>query len=168
MRKIDLTGKKFGQWTVVKLSKRPSTPSLSKPLYWECQCSCGNIRIIPSHNLRCGRTKSCGHEKELLDYQAAYNRFVKSCEKREIDSSLEFSDFLEFTQIVKCHYCFKEIRWVKHGSRSSYNLDRKDNSMGYSKQNCVVCCGRCNFGKGDRYTYEEWFEMNRCFRESSI
>ena len=37
---------------------------------------------------------------------------------------------------------------------AKYNLDRKDNSIGYSKNNCVVCCSTCNYIKGDKFTYE--------------
>ena len=53
----DLTGKQFGEWTV-----------LGKENYlYKCRCSCGKIALIGSHDLVSGRTKSCGH---------AYNKFT--------------------------------------------------------------------------------------------
>lgn len=30
---------------------------------WECECSCGNKKIVKGYNLRIGKTKSCGCEK---------------------------------------------------------------------------------------------------------
>lgn len=165
MRGNNLKNKRFGQWTVIEKADRPSTHSSpSKPLYWKCKCDCGTERIIPAHNLRCKRTLSCGHDMTLLDYEALYN-ILKSKNEGRVLCDLSFQEFLEFTSILKCHYCYSPINWVKKGYKTSYNLDRKDNTKGYIKQNCVVCCPRCNFGKGSRYSYQEWYRMNKCFRE---
>ena len=47
----DLTGKKFGEWTVLR-----------KAGYnYECQCSCGKISIKTPNDLTSGKSKSCGH-----------------------------------------------------------------------------------------------------------
>ena len=46
----------------------------------------------------------------------------------------------------------------------SYFLDRKDNAQGYSVENCVPCCTRCNRGKGAAFSYEEWKEMTSCLK----
>lgn len=76
--------------------------------------------------------------------------------------SLTYEEFLKFTCIHQCHYCHAPITWAEYnargvGIRSRYNLDRKDNAQGYFKQNLVVCCKRCNWSKGNRYTYAEWW-----------
>jgi hypothetical protein len=31
-----------------------------------------------------------------------------------------------------------------HGYNTGYNLDRLNSDKGYTKENCVVCCGACN------------------------
>jgi len=164
MNSIDLTGQRFGKWLVLEKANRPPTNSRSKPLYWRCKCACGNESIIPSHNLRCKRTTNCGCETALPAFRYLYNLFLALNEGR-VECNLKFEEFLEFTSITKCHYCNAQINWVKHGGKSAYYLDRKDNDKGYSKSNCVVCCPRCNFGKSSRFTYDEWYGMTKYFRD---
>ena len=52
---IDLTGKQFGEWTVLRHLEGS---------YWECQCSCGKISKVHSYALRNGKSLSCGHNTE--------------------------------------------------------------------------------------------------------
>lgn len=54
--KSDLLNKQFHYWTVigVGIPKRPYRKC------WKCQCQCGNIREIETHNLTSGQSKSCG------------------------------------------------------------------------------------------------------------
>jgi hypothetical protein len=49
----------------------------------------------------------------------------------------------------------------------AYQLDRKDNALGYSVDNCVVCCHRCNDAKSNGYDYEEWYGMTAYFRSKA-
>ena len=51
---IDLTGKKFGDWTV------ESYAGVGK---WYCICSCGAQRAVCGKDLRYGKSISCGHIK---------------------------------------------------------------------------------------------------------
>ncbi len=44
-------------------------------------------------------------------------------------------------------------------------LDRKDNDVGYIFDNVVSCCWRCNDAKSNAYTYLEWFNMTKYFRD---
>jgi hypothetical protein len=71
---------------------------------------------------------------------------------------LSFEEFLEFTKIKNCHYCDNSIVWDEHNGWR-INLDRKNNTLPYTKENCVVCCKLCNYSKSDKYTYEEWKAM---------
>lgn len=57
MIRKDLTGKKVGKLTVLRLSnKKPKTGKIK----WVCQCDCGNIVEVFSSNLIREHTKSCG------------------------------------------------------------------------------------------------------------
>jgi hypothetical protein len=51
----DLSGKKFGRLTVIKLAGTKNNESV-----WQCLCSCGTIRYIRRASLTGGRTNSCG------------------------------------------------------------------------------------------------------------
>lgn len=57
MKKQDLTGKKFGNFTVLE----EGTGKAVKKVYWKCRCElCGNITNIEASKLKSGNTKSCG------------------------------------------------------------------------------------------------------------
>lgn len=56
-KKIDLTGKTFGELTVLHEVEQRSN---DKQVMWLCQCSCGNSTIVRGADLRSGNTKSCG------------------------------------------------------------------------------------------------------------
>ena len=51
----DLTGQRFGKLTVLKQSGSYRGHSA-----WECECDCGNIKIVNSLELKNGDTLSCG------------------------------------------------------------------------------------------------------------
>lgn len=49
---VDLTGMKFGEWTVLEYIGNS---------YWKCKCSCGTIRNVKAQSLLNEASKSCGH-----------------------------------------------------------------------------------------------------------
>ena len=53
---IDLTGQRFGEWTVVSLANLNGTSGAR----WNCKCACGNTKSVQSGHLRSGNTVSCG------------------------------------------------------------------------------------------------------------
>src|SRR5208282_3879587 len=56
-RLIDLTGRVFGRWTVIRFSH-----SKKKRAYWLCRCSCDKKteKMVQGANLCDGQSKSCG------------------------------------------------------------------------------------------------------------
>ena len=56
---IDLTGQRFGRWTVLEKSG-----SKNGVLYWKCQCDCGTIKDVRGQGLREGKSLSCGCYKK--------------------------------------------------------------------------------------------------------
>lgn len=53
-KKINLCGKKFGQLVVISFSH------IKRKSYWNCKCSCGNMKTVVCDNLQNGNTRSCG------------------------------------------------------------------------------------------------------------
>ena len=173
MRIIDIKGQKFGRLLVLKRYHRNSN---DRRTLWECVCDCGNSHIIDGRSLRKGSTKSCGCWKNefnqltrrLRPFENAYNRLPLAASNRKLELTLTYEEYLEFTKISSCHYCGEIISWQSYAGKGDdgvdrtsipYYLDRKDNNLGYTKENCVVCCTRCNRGKMHLFSYKEWKEM---------
>lgn len=57
----DLTGKKFGKLTVVRLYEPEYSPRDGQKDLWECECECGRDRIVKAYSLKYGRIQYCGH-----------------------------------------------------------------------------------------------------------
>jgi hypothetical protein len=81
---------------------------------------------------------------------------------------LTLEDFKEFSKISTCVYCGNEIRWGEIRPRKdrkcgrvsdNLNLDRIDNSKGYTKNNVLVCCKRCNQVRNSHFTVEEFEQI---------
>ena len=56
----DLTGQKFGRFTVIKRVEDHVTKSGKKMVQWLCKCDYGKLFITLSANIKTGTTKSCG------------------------------------------------------------------------------------------------------------
>lgn len=52
----DMKGTRCHRWLVI----RPVDKDKGGQWRWECQCDCGNIRVVRGGDLRCGGSKSCG------------------------------------------------------------------------------------------------------------
>lgn len=62
--------------------------------------------------------------------------------------------------ISKCNYCNFNPVWPT----SRVGIDRVDNSIGYTPDNCISCCFTCNSAKGDK-TLDEfilWIKEVHC------
>jgi len=162
---LDLRGHRYGRLMVMK--------SLGKDKYnhyrWECLCDCGKKINLDTSTLRTGHTKSCGclrkeywrDRKRKLPYFHLYTHVLQQCKRKKIFCNITFDNFLVFTNITKCHYCNHEITWSEYSSdnnikfSSGYQLDRKNNSNGYTTENCVACCSLCNSTKSNKFNYSE-------------
>src|SRR5438132_9525042 len=82
MRKppADLTGRRFGRWSVIKRAANTQQGSTR----WQCLCECGNLSICTGAALRGGHTTSCGcRQRELLRGKAPIN-FTHGASKTRI------------------------------------------------------------------------------------
>ncbi len=174
--KCQYSGQKFGRWTVV--GQNPdSNPGVPK---WFCRCNCGVIRSLQISGLKTGRSRSCGcwgreirpQKYRKRPFHVAYNAVLKRAKKKNIEC-LSYKEFLEFTKIDICHYCGCRIIWTPHTRGYNKNvlsghgelggwrtyLDRIDSSLGYTPDNIVVACVKCNYAK-NADSYDDY--LTRC------
>jgi len=141
-------------------------------------CSCGEEIHLRKSDIKkvSGKCRNCadktaallrGQKNRKEPFRALYTTFCYRAKREGKQTVLSFENFLEFTKIKNCHYCNESVFWAEHNlnqNGSSYNLDRKNNKLGYSTDNCVVCCWRCNESKKDNFSYEDWYGMTSYLR----
>lgn len=72
----------------------------------------------------------------------SYNSYLKRAAQKDLEFALTVEQFNSFINGC-CYYCNKE------NTESHKNgIDRKNNTIGYVFENCVTCCGECNYMKG--------------------
>ena len=161
---------RFGKLKTLRRAGTKSNQSM-----WTCRCDCGVTKDIAACSLRRGASKSCGCNKYIRPYESLYNYCMFHAEREhpELIHSLTYEQFLAFTNTPVCHYCEAPVEFVARNINEPrairYNLDRKDNGVGYCKYNLVVCCKICNYTKGNRFTSKQFVEIGRVirsFRES--
>lgn len=149
MKLIDLSGLKFGRWTVLKEAAPQNTSTM-----WECRCDCGTIKAVNGKSIRRGLSTSCGcyntekarnqgthrqsgrenGNKETAEYRI-WSGMRKRCTNpraqrfdryggRGISICEKWSDFQQF---------FKDM-----GPRPTprHSIERVDNDGNYCPENC--------------------------------
>lgn len=91
-----------------------------------------------------------------------YNRIKCNAKRKGISFNISGSDFVEWfnRQKLECYYCRQTLEKGNGSAKmNSLNLDRLDNKRGYSLDNIVLSCRRCNSMKGDWLTAEQTKEI---------
>ena len=153
----NLIGKKFGRLTAISRNR------INKVTFYTCECECGKRVVVRYENLYNKTTKSCGCLRtELLkkrtkpnnecNKRSIYNYYKRNAKDRNLEWKISF-DFLRSLILKPCHYCGIEgftATISRSGSKLKHNgIDRIDNEIGYTEENCVPCCRICNFAKRD-------------------
>ena len=161
-------GHSQGNLTVVSevYSVRKSTLSTQRCV--DCLCECGNTAQVSVSRLASGKAKSCGClskavlESDISKYEAGFRAVLRvykySAKERGFDFSLSRETFEKLTT-SNCVYCgIDPCQFQTRFSDFKYNgIDRVDNTLGYTEDNCVTCCKICNRMK-DTLTVEDFRE----------
>lgn len=149
-KKIDLTGQRFGRWTVLNQSESRRAPDGRSLVYWHCVCDCGNEKDVPPSKLRNGESQSCGcynreHQTELHRTHGKHGTRLYhiwcNMKQRCINANCELYKDYGGRGITICEeWCnsFDAFHaWAKsNGYSDELTIDRIDNGKGYSPQNC--------------------------------
>jgi hypothetical protein len=173
MRRVDYVGKKFGK--LVVLSRTDRVENSRSNCFLFCRCECGKEKEFRYCNLRTGTTTSCGcSQKEQVSKRSrkepgtavkrsVWNYYLRNAADRNISWNLSFERFCELI-LKPCHYCGKSgvtFTKMKYGDNLSHNgVDRFYNDQGYTDNNSVTCCKRCNMAKSNMspQDFEEWIQ----------
>lgn len=165
----DLHGKTFGRWTVLE-----QVHGAGRGGHWRCRCECGAVKVKWASELVNSQSRECRKcsnlRPRIRPYESVYNKLVRSFASRSQtrNSDLTYEQFIHIISDARCHYCHKSLQFTRnmsHGKKySGYQLDRKDNSSGYTQANLVTCCKHCNMARGNHYDYETWHAMTAVLR----
>lgn len=158
LRKItrNLVGQTFNKLTALSLVRR------TNGIYYLWQCECGNTKEIRGIAVSRGDTKSCGclhgeicRANSLPEGLALIRTVIcyykRNAEKRGLLFCLSEDECIALLK-NSCTYCgrvpYNTITKKKCIGELTYSgIDRKDSSLGYTKDNVTSCCKECNMAK---------------------
>jgi hypothetical protein len=135
----DITGQKFGRLTVVgSAGYVPNGPRRTQA--WDCACECGSSTVVRGSDLRGGHTRSCGctrwsHRRTDTPEYVTWRCMLRRCTNRKHEQWKNYGG----RGITVCERWRKfENFYADMGERPSrqHSIDRIDNSVGYSPENC--------------------------------
>lgn len=173
--RFDLTGQKFGKWTVLTFDKEKSNKLHGKDMkrrrsYWICQCECGTIKSVFQDGLISGASKSCGcipaemARSRTGEKNPSYNPNLTDedrMKRRYIDGYKEWRDEVKRQANYTCDCCGQwggDLRSHHLNSYKYFPNQRLDVTNG------VCLCSNCHSkfhkhmgGNGVKCTRNDYF-----------
>lgn len=154
---VDLTGRRFGKLIVAWPIGHQQYTGTTRRIAWLCFCDCGKTRIYNAQELlrQDVSNKSCGCNRRNAEtaLHCLFLQYKGKARQRGYCWELSFDNF---KRLVKspCYYTGwlpQQIYYpsgINPSPSFTYNgIDRRDNSKGYTIENCVPCSGQVNRAK---------------------
>ena len=141
VRYEDLSGRRFGNLTVLRRGADYINPQGKKYVKYECICDCGNLTSVPRSDLKSGATKSCGclavkHGMRGTRLYRIWTEMKSRCSNTKtpqykyygangVTVCDEWSDFEKFYEWA-----------IRNGYDDALSIDRIDVTGDYSPSNC--------------------------------
>lgn len=157
-------------FTLVRNYMRKTTIKGKNEWLWECKCDCGNIFHCRENKLltrkgchsctnKISQTEVSQAKTNGIKHYGLKNRLYKDYKTGAVRRGKCFElSFEEFVNLIEqnCYYCGsspefhpyetqymqKTIETYKHNG-----IDRINSNKGYTLDNCVPCCSKCNYAK---------------------
>lgn len=135
-------------------------PVSSKGHFWVVRCEDGTEKQVRNESLKhyTLAKEHCGPEVSVTNQIGT--EYKRSARLRGYDFNLNPEQFSKLLT-SDCEYCGSKPKTLRYARGSSgigiYHggIDRVNNSIGYTEENCVSCCSTCNFAKND-LSYDEF------------
>jgi len=139
----DLSGRKFGRWTVLAVAKGADARPYVR---WMCVCDCGNTKYVAKSSLLNGESQSCGCLRREVKTKATTHGLSRTVEYTVWKNMLSrcnnpknkaYSNYGERGIQVCDSWQSFEVFLSDMGERpEGLTLERDDNNANYSKENC--------------------------------
>ena len=157
-------------FTLVRNFIRKTSIKRKNEWLWECKCDCGKTFTCRENKLLNRRgCQSCTNKitqrdvalkkKNGIEHIGLKNRLLKDYKSGAVKRGKQFElTFEQFINIVEqdCYYCGAkpvvhqyEIQYMQTKLKpwAHNGIDRIDSNKGYTIDNCVPCCSKCNYAK---------------------
>lgn len=159
-------GDKFNKLTVIDnalsyIWVNKKTKKQTHKKRFKCICDCGNVKITLANNLKNNKVRSCSScmykaRPQSLRRRSFYERlFDLTIKSRKIEVNLTINEFKSIV-IQNCYYCnskgkqpeyLGKTKYCKYEIKAINGIDRVNSNLGYTLDNCVPCCTKCNIAK---------------------
>lgn len=173
MAAIDLTGKKFGRWTVIKADKD------AKPRKWICRCECGTVRSVFERSLVSGKSVSCGcYQREAsissntthnMSRHRLYKIYMNMKSRCYNPKSEGFSEY-GGRGIKICDEWLEAFDnfcdWsLENGYADCLTIDRIDNDGNYCPENCRWATVECQSNNRQNTIFFEFLGVKKSLKQ---
>lgn len=147
----DITGKVFGQLTVIEPDFDATRAHKTNGTYWRCKCSCGNIVSVFANSLKDGRQITCGDKK--IHHSGENNSNWKGgitpklLSERTSDDYNKWRDSVYEKDWYTCQCCGAS-EGIEKNAHHLYNFAENED-LKYDVDNGILLCSCCHHIKSN-------------------